>query len=107
MAIAIYQVDIEALRELLQPTTPLPDIDWHAVSQAMLEAQLRLTTNPLTSGEGISYRTEVYVPRGLVERKRQTRRREDVSLEQGSFALFRLLQYTFAKNDLETLYFVD
>lgn len=30
----IYQVDLEALRELLQP--PLPDIDWHSVSQAML-----------------------------------------------------------------------
>jgi energy-coupling factor transporter ATP-binding protein EcfA2 len=82
----IYQVDIEALRELLQqPTIPLPDIDWHAVSQAMLEDQLRLTTNLLTSGEGISYRTEqVYVPLGLVERKRQTRRREDVLPEQGS-----------------------
>jgi len=81
----IYQFDLEALRELLQPTTPLPNIDWHAVSQAMLEEQLRLTTNPLTSGEGISYRTEqVYVPLGLVERKRQTRRREDVPPEQGS-----------------------
>lgn len=81
----IYQVDIEALRELLQPTTPLPNIDWHAVSQAMLEEQLRLTTNLLTSGEGISYRTEqVYVPLGLVERQRQTRRREDVLPEQGS-----------------------
>ncbi|MEG4113883.1 MULTISPECIES: NACHT domain-containing protein [unclassified Microcoleus] len=81
----IYQVDVEALREFLQPTTPLPNIDWHAVSQAMLEEQLRLTTNPLTSGEGISYRTEqVYVPLGLVERKRQTRRGEDVSPEQGS-----------------------
>jgi HEAT repeat protein/energy-coupling factor transporter ATP-binding protein EcfA2 len=81
----IYQFDVEALRELLQPTTPLPNIDWHAVSQAMLEEQLRLTTNPLTSGEGISYRTEqVYVPLGLVERKRQTRRREDVPPEQGS-----------------------
>jgi len=81
----IYQVDLEALRELLQPTTPLPDIDWQAVSQGMLEEQLRLTSNPLTSGEGISYRTEqVYVPLGLVERKRQTRRREDMSPEQGS-----------------------
>ena len=81
----IYQFDLEALRELLQPTTPLPNIDWQAVSQAMLEEQLRLTTNPLTSGEGISYRTEqVYVPLGLVERKRQTRRREDVLPEQGS-----------------------
>ena len=80
-----YQFDVEALRELLQPTTTLPNIDWHAVSQAMLEEQLRLTTNPLTSGEGISYRTEqVYVPLGLVERKRQTRRREDVLPEQGS-----------------------
>ena len=77
--------DLEAHRELLQPTTPLPNIDWQAVSQAMLEEQLRLTTNPLTSGEGISYRTEqVYVPLGLVERKRQTRRREDVPPEQGS-----------------------
>jgi energy-coupling factor transporter ATP-binding protein EcfA2 len=81
----IYQVDIEALRELLQPTTPLPNINWHVVSEAMLEDQLRLTTNLLTSGEGISYRTEqVYVPLGLVERKRQTRRREDVAPEQGS-----------------------
>jgi len=80
-----YQFDLEALRELLQPTTTLPNIDWQAVSQAMLEEQLRLTTNPLTSGEGISYRTEqVYVPLGLVERKRQTRRREDVPPEQGS-----------------------
>ena len=80
-----YQFDVEALRELLQPTTHAPNIDWHAVSQAMLEQQLRLTTNPLTSGEGISYRTEqVYVPLGLVERKRQTRRGEDVSPEQGS-----------------------
>jgi len=81
----IYQVDVEALQELLQPNTPLPDIDWQAVSQAMLEEQLRLTTNLLTSSEGISYRTEqVYVPLGLVERKRQTRRGEDVTPEQGS-----------------------
>jgi len=80
-----YKVDVEALRELLQLTTPLPNIDWHGVSQAMLEEQLRLTSNPLTSGEGISYRTEqVYVPLGLVERKRQTRRGDDVSPEQGS-----------------------
>ncbi|MBE9215042.1 NACHT domain-containing protein [Plectonema cf. radiosum LEGE 06105] len=51
----------------------------------MLSEQLRLTTNPLTSVEGISYRTEqVYVPLGLVERKKQTRRREDVLPEQGS-----------------------
>ncbi|NJM19954.1 MAG: NACHT domain-containing NTPase [Richelia sp. SL_2_1] len=51
----------------------------------MLSEQLRLTTNPLTSVEGISYRTEqVYVPLGLVERKKQARRREDIAPEQGS-----------------------
>ncbi|PSB04983.1 hypothetical protein C7B64_01705 [Merismopedia glauca CCAP 1448/3] len=51
----------------------------------MLGEQQRLTTDPLTSGEGIAYRTEqVYVPLGLVERKRQTRRREDVSPDRGS-----------------------
>lgn len=76
----------EALRaiiqELLRPTL---EIDWQQVSRSFLDEQLRLTTNPLTAGEGISYRTEqVYVPLGLVERKRQTRRGEDVSPEQGS-----------------------
>ncbi|MBE8992466.1 NACHT domain-containing protein [Nostoc sp. LEGE 12450] len=36
-------------------------------------------------GEGITYRTEqVYVPLGLVERKKQSRRKEDVSPEKGS-----------------------
>ncbi|WP_228062086.1 NACHT domain-containing protein [Coleofasciculus sp. LEGE 07081] len=80
-----YQFDVEALRELLQPTTPALDIDWHAVSQAMLEERLLLTTNPLTSGEGISYRTEqVYVPLGLVERKKIPRRKREVSPERGS-----------------------
>jgi len=45
----------------------------------------RLTTNPLTHAEGIAYRTEqVYVPLGLVERKRQSRRQGDVLPEQGS-----------------------
>src|SRR4028119_1822523 len=48
----IYQVDVEALRELLQPTTPLPNLDWHAVSQAMLEEQLLITTNTPNGGEG-------------------------------------------------------
>ncbi|MEA5599235.1 NACHT domain-containing protein [Rivularia sp. UHCC 0363] len=60
----------------------------------MLSEQLRLTTNPLTSGEGISYRTEqVYVPLGLVERKKPTRRREDVAPEQGS-ELYRETEIT-------------
>ncbi|MBW4559649.1 MAG: NACHT domain-containing protein [Mojavia pulchra JT2-VF2] len=67
----------------------------------MLEEQQRLTTNPLTSIEGIAYRTEqVYVPLGLVERKRQSRRREDVLPEQGS-ALYEETEVTqqFAHQD--------
>lgn len=81
----IYQFDIEALRQLLQPSTPPLDIDWHASGRAMLDEQQRLTTNPLTRGDGIAYWTEqVYVPLGLVERKKQTRRWEDVSPEHGS-----------------------
>ncbi|MBC1237538.1 NACHT domain-containing protein [Nostoc sp. 2RC] len=60
----------------------------------MLSEQQPLTTNPLTSGEGITYRTEqVYVPLGLVERKKLTRRREDVSPEQGS-ELYRETEIT-------------
>jgi len=74
----------DLLRAQLPP--PPPEIDWQQVSRSLLDAQIqRLTTNPLTHAEGISYRTEqVYVPLGLVERKRQSRRREDVSPEQGS-----------------------
>ncbi|MBH8573036.1 TIR domain-containing protein [Nostocaceae cyanobacterium CENA369] len=60
-------------------------IDWHQVSSSLLDEHLRLTTNPLTSGEGITYRTDqVYVPLGLVERKKQPRRKEDVTPEKGS-----------------------
>ena len=72
------------LREILSQNTQPIEINWHDIGQTMLSEQLRLTTNPLTSVEGISYRTEqVYVPLGLVERKKQARRREDVAPEQG------------------------
>lgn len=61
------------------------EIDWYQVSCSLLNEQQRLTTNPLTSSEGITYQTEqVYVPLGLVERKKQTQRSEDVLPEQGS-----------------------
>ncbi|AVH63763.1 NACHT domain-containing protein [Nostoc sp. 'Peltigera membranacea cyanobiont' N6] len=86
----VYQgADAQTIRsiflEVLSHNTRQLEIDWHNISQAMLSEQQRLTTNPLTSGEGITYRTEqVYVPLGLVERKKLTRRREDVSPEQGS-----------------------
>ncbi|NJN57058.1 MAG: hypothetical protein HC879_05910 [Leptolyngbyaceae cyanobacterium SL_5_9] len=70
------------IQEILRPTL---EIDWQQVSRSFLGEQLRLTTNPITVSEGISYRTEqVYVPLGLVERKRQTQQEEDVSPERGS-----------------------
>ncbi|MEA5447556.1 NACHT domain-containing protein [Leptolyngbya sp. CCNP1308] len=83
-----YQGDgAEMLRSLLQEILkPKIEIDWPKVSRILLEHQIeRLTSNPLTRNEGIAYRTEqVYVPLGLVERKKVSRRREDVSPEQGS-----------------------
>ncbi|MFQ4137383.1 NACHT domain-containing protein [Nodosilinea sp. PGN35] len=79
---------LEEVRDLLrsQLTPPPPDIDWQQVSRSLLNEQIqRLTTNPLTHAEGIAYRTEqVYVPLGLVERKKVPRRGEEVSPEQGS-----------------------
>jgi HEAT repeat protein/energy-coupling factor transporter ATP-binding protein EcfA2 len=95
----VYQgADADTIRtilvELLSQNSQQIEIDWHNISQTMLSEQLRLTTNPLTSGEGITYRTEqVYVPLGLVERKKPTRRREDVSPERGS-ELYRETEIT-------------
>jgi len=95
----VYQgADAETIRsiilEVLSQNTRQLEIDWHNISQAMLSEQQRLTTNPLTSGEGITYRTEqVYVPLGLMERKKPTRRREDVLPEQGS-ELYRETEIT-------------
>jgi predicted NACHT family NTPase len=95
----IYQgTDAETIRtillEVLSQNTQQIEIDWHDISQTMLSEQQRLTTNPLTSGEGVSYRTDqVYVPLGLVERKKQTRRREDVPPEHGS-ELYRETEIT-------------
>lgn len=95
----VYQgADAQTIRsiflEVLSQNTRQLEIDWHNISQAMLSEQQRLTTNPLTSGERITYRTEqVYVPLGLVERKKPTRRGEDVSPEQGS-ELYRETEIT-------------
>lgn len=77
---------VETLRQLLQGNLSAVEIDWQQVSRSLLNEQIqRLTTNPLTHAEGIVYQTEqVYVPLGLVERKKVSRRGEDVSPEQGS-----------------------
>lgn len=78
---------LEEIRDLLRSrsVTPDLDIDWQKMSQVMLEEYQRLTTNPLTAGEGVFHSSDrVYVPLGLVERKRKARRKEDVSPEKGS-----------------------
>lgn len=52
---------------------------------SMLVEKRRLTTNPLTTGGGTTFeRKEVYIPLGLVERKRLPLRDRNISLEQGS-----------------------
>ncbi|MEB3218391.1 MAG: NACHT domain-containing protein [Nostocales cyanobacterium 94392] len=68
-----------ALQEILQPQISQVEtfeIDWQIISRELLAEQLRLTSNPLTSIEGVIYRTEeILVSVGLVERKRRSRRR--------------------------------
>ncbi len=62
-------------------------IDWRQICRNMLEAQnqRRLTTNPLTAGDGVTFELdEIYVPLGLVERKQRYRLNSDVLPEQGS-----------------------
>ncbi|MEH1923247.1 NACHT domain-containing protein [Nostoc sp.] len=89
--------ELAALRKIQDEHSTIGEvinIDWQTVSHEILSGQQRLTTNPLTSGEGITYRTEqVYVPLGLVERKKQPRISQDVSLEQSS-ELYREIEIT-------------
>ncbi len=69
------------------PISSIAGIDGRQVCHEMLEAQnhRRLTTNPLTTGDGVIFELdEIYVPLGLVERKQRDRRSGDVSPEQGS-----------------------
>ena len=77
-----FVIGAEALQDLINP----PEINWQEASRAFLGQNTeRLTTNPMTHCEGIVHETEqVYIPLGLVERKKQSRREDDVSPEQGS-----------------------
>lgn len=78
---------LEEVRDLLRAQlTPSPlEINWRQVSRTLLEERLQLTTNPMTRGEDIAYQVEqVYVPLGLMERKKVPRRKQDVAPEQGS-----------------------
>jgi HEAT repeat protein/energy-coupling factor transporter ATP-binding protein EcfA2 len=95
-AIAYIEKDTPIEIESSSPSDPSPEqepekkglgIDWRQVCREMLDAQnqRRLTTNPLTAGDGVAFELdEIYVPLGLVERKQRDRRSSDVSPEQGS-----------------------
>ncbi|WP_375497245.1 HEAT repeat domain-containing protein [uncultured Nostoc sp.] len=61
--------------------TPYPN--WQELCRANLNH--RLTTNPITSGDGVTFElNQVYVPLGLVQRKQRLRHRDDVTPQEGS-----------------------
>ncbi len=67
------------------PSTP--SLNWSEVCRQTLDAdnRRRLTTNPLTSTDGITFALdEVYVPLGLVKRKQRERRDSDIHPARGS-----------------------
>ncbi len=67
------------------PLSP-PSHNWTEIChQALENNHRRLTTNPLTTADGVSFALdEVYVPLGLVKRDRQERRDGDVHPGKGS-----------------------
>jgi HEAT repeat protein/energy-coupling factor transporter ATP-binding protein EcfA2 len=61
------------------------DISWHEVSGQLLEERRQLTTNLMTRRGDVAHEVDqVFVPLGLVERRKVHRRSEDVSPERGS-----------------------
>ena len=75
------------IRDLLRSQLPSPplEINWQKVSRRLLEEKLQVTTNPMTNSEDIAYQVEqVFVPLGLVQRKKVPRQKQDVPPEQGS-----------------------
>ncbi len=61
--------------------------DWWQMCRHHLQTQHyhRLTTNPLTIGDGVAFDLdEVYVPLGLIERKQRDRRESEIPPDRGS-----------------------
>ncbi|WP_199245157.1 NACHT domain-containing NTPase [[Phormidium] sp. ETS-05] len=60
-------------------------INWREVSQNALAERQRLTTNPLTTGDGVEFTfDDIYVPLGLVEKVKKEKTPGEVSPEEGS-----------------------
>nr|CAD5927560.1 hypothetical protein NO713_01074 [Planktothrix pseudagardhii] len=60
-------------------------INWREVCQNALTERQRLTTNPLTTGDGVEFTfDDIYVPLGLVEKVKKEKRPGEVSPEEGS-----------------------
>ena len=60
-------------------------INWREVCFEAVTTKRKLTTNHLTTGDGVEFGLdEIYVPLGLVERQKKERRAGDVAPEEGS-----------------------
>jgi len=60
-------------------------INWREVCQNALAERQKLTTNPLTTGDGEEFTlNDIYVPLGLVEKVKKEKRPGEVSPEEGS-----------------------
>ncbi|WP_166482304.1 HEAT repeat domain-containing protein [Scytonema sp. UIC 10036] len=85
----------------LQPVRSLSsslNIDWRQLAQEMLVDRTRLTTNPLTVRDGLTFNIdEIFVPLGLVERQQQARRSGNVLPELGSQLYQPERQYEVAR----------
>ena len=65
--------------------SPISNNYWVEVCRHLLANHRKLTTNPLTSADGLTFALdEVYVPLGLVKRKQRERRSGDVYPGKGS-----------------------
>ncbi|MFY7805416.1 MAG: NACHT domain-containing protein [Limnoraphis robusta] len=65
--------------------TPQSEINWHEICQQQATQRQKITTNSLTFKDGINHSREpLYVPLGLVERKKRERRTDELSPEKGS-----------------------
>ncbi|BAB73828.1 NACHT domain-containing protein [Anabaena sp. FACHB-709] len=75
--------EVTAAKADKQANPPTPQLNWQELCRANLNN--RLTTNPLTSADGVTFElNQVYVPLGLVQRKQRLRRRDDVTPQEGS-----------------------